>query len=42
MNLARPLRTTAVPALLTVSALVALTACGTSEADSAAGARRPR
>lgn len=37
MNLARPLRTTAVPALLMVSALVALTACGTSEADSAAG-----
>ncbi|MEU9203800.1 NrtA/SsuA/CpmA family ABC transporter substrate-binding protein [Streptomyces sp. NPDC048332] len=37
MILARPLRTTAVPALLTVSALVALTACGTSGADSAAG-----
>ncbi|WNI21153.1 NrtA/SsuA/CpmA family ABC transporter substrate-binding protein [Streptomyces sp. ITFR-16] len=37
MNLARPLRTTALPALLTVSALVALTACGTSEADSADG-----
>ncbi|WP_405455150.1 NrtA/SsuA/CpmA family ABC transporter substrate-binding protein [Streptomyces sp. NBC_00101] len=36
MNLPRPLRTTAVPALLTVSALVALTACGASEADDAA------
>lgn len=37
MNLTRPLRTTAVPALLTVLALVALTACGTSEAGSAGG-----
>lgn len=37
MNLARPLRTSAAPALLMVSALVALTACGTSEADRGAG-----
>ncbi|THA79528.1 transporter substrate-binding domain-containing protein [Streptomyces sp. A0642] len=36
MKTTRPLRTTAAPALLTVAALVALTACGTSEADSSA------
>ncbi|MEV6162789.1 ABC transporter substrate-binding protein [Streptomyces sp. NPDC052052] len=36
MNLPRPLRTTLAPALLTVTALLALTACGTSEADSGA------
>ncbi|MFD4944783.1 NrtA/SsuA/CpmA family ABC transporter substrate-binding protein [Streptomyces sp. NPDC058239] len=38
MNLSRPLRTTIAPALLTVTALLALTACGTSEADSGSGA----
>ncbi|MFD0022629.1 NrtA/SsuA/CpmA family ABC transporter substrate-binding protein [Streptomyces sp. NPDC058382] len=33
MNIPRPLRTTAVPALLTATALLALTACGTSGSD---------
>lgn len=35
MTVTRPLRTTAPAALLTATALLALTACGTSEADSA-------
>ncbi|MEV6145561.1 NrtA/SsuA/CpmA family ABC transporter substrate-binding protein [Streptomyces sp. NPDC051992] len=34
MNPSRPLRTAAAPALLTATALLALTACGSSEADS--------
>ncbi|MFD8742071.1 NrtA/SsuA/CpmA family ABC transporter substrate-binding protein [Streptomyces sp. NPDC059616] len=38
MNLPRPLRTAAAPALLTATALLALTACGSSEADSGSGA----
>ncbi|MFJ8863132.1 NrtA/SsuA/CpmA family ABC transporter substrate-binding protein [Streptomyces sp. NPDC102451] len=38
MNQHRSVRTTIAPALLAVTALVALSACGTSEADSAAGA----
>ncbi|MFE3147858.1 NrtA/SsuA/CpmA family ABC transporter substrate-binding protein [Streptomyces sp. NPDC059218] len=38
MNLPRPLRTAAAPALLTAAALLALTACGSSEADSGPGA----
>ncbi|MFD7529988.1 MULTISPECIES: NrtA/SsuA/CpmA family ABC transporter substrate-binding protein [unclassified Streptomyces] len=38
MNLPRPLRTAAAPALLTATALLALTACGSSEADSGPGA----
>jgi sulfonate transport system substrate-binding protein len=38
MNLPRPLRTAAVPALLTATALLALTACGSSGADSGSGA----
>ncbi|MEV5202552.1 NrtA/SsuA/CpmA family ABC transporter substrate-binding protein [Streptomyces sp. NPDC053720] len=38
MNLPRPLRTAAAPALLTATALLALTACGSSEADSRSGA----
>ncbi|MFC9620701.1 NrtA/SsuA/CpmA family ABC transporter substrate-binding protein [Streptomyces sp. NPDC056930] len=37
MILPRPSRTTLAPALLTVTALLALTACGTSEADSGSG-----
>ncbi|MFD0292695.1 NrtA/SsuA/CpmA family ABC transporter substrate-binding protein [Streptomyces sp. NPDC127118] len=37
MNLPRPLRTAAAPALLTATALLALTACGSSEADSGSG-----
>ncbi|MFF2329451.1 MULTISPECIES: NrtA/SsuA/CpmA family ABC transporter substrate-binding protein [unclassified Streptomyces] len=40
MNLRRPLRTSLAPALLTVTALLALTACGTSEADSGASPNR--
>ncbi|MFE6934686.1 NrtA/SsuA/CpmA family ABC transporter substrate-binding protein [Streptomyces sp. NPDC057699] len=38
MNQHRSVRTTITPALLTVTALVALSACGTSEADSGTGA----
>lgn len=38
MNLPRPLRTAAAPALLTATALLALTACGSSEAESGSGA----
>ncbi|MFD4903426.1 NrtA/SsuA/CpmA family ABC transporter substrate-binding protein [Streptomyces sp. NPDC058411] len=38
MNQHRSVRTTITPALLTVAALVALSACGTSEADSGTGA----
>ncbi|MEU1122881.1 NrtA/SsuA/CpmA family ABC transporter substrate-binding protein [Streptomyces sp. NPDC005899] len=38
MNPHRPGRTAIAPALLTVTALLALSACGTSEADSATGA----
>ncbi|MEE1794664.1 NrtA/SsuA/CpmA family ABC transporter substrate-binding protein [Streptomyces sp. BE308] len=37
MNATRPLRNAALPALLTATALLAVTGCGTSEADSASG-----
>ncbi|MFE7357687.1 NrtA/SsuA/CpmA family ABC transporter substrate-binding protein [Streptomyces sp. NPDC057543] len=37
MNLPQPLRTVLAPALLTATALLALTACGTFEADSGSG-----
>ncbi|MEL5953617.1 NrtA/SsuA/CpmA family ABC transporter substrate-binding protein [Streptomyces sp. CLV115] len=39
MNLPRPLRTAAAPALLTATALLALTACGPSEAGGGSGAK---
>ncbi|WP_424920202.1 MULTISPECIES: NrtA/SsuA/CpmA family ABC transporter substrate-binding protein [unclassified Streptomyces] len=38
MNQHRPVRTTIAPALLTVAAMLALAACGSSEADSGSGA----
>ena len=40
MNATRPLRKLVAPALLTATALLALTACGTSEADSGSGGSR--